>query len=89
MSKWKDTTTYSRGDSDREPQTWHLQLVAHRLCVTRRVHLEGWFVDHPLTLLRPLKSADVKDAQIEALHLLRELLLEAIAETNEALGVAI
>jgi hypothetical protein len=36
--KWKDATNYSRGDTERIPQTWEADLGGDRVVVTRHIH---------------------------------------------------
>jgi hypothetical protein len=49
MAKWKDITSYQRGESGEttEPRTWQLETGGGpRLCVTRYVHgaADDWFL---------------------------------------------
>lgn len=48
MSDWKDITSYSRGDKDRTPTTWALQLGGGlRITVTKgHIYYQGIWVMH-------------------------------------------
>lgn len=55
---WKDITSYSAGDKDREVKSAKLLIGSFCLCVTRRHGLDGWFVNcEPFWDYRSLKSA--------------------------------
>jgi hypothetical protein len=69
-SKWRDESSWSRGDVDRTPKTWVMDLFPGvRLTLTRHIHLDPdeWMVRLPwaeVVLKRGL-TADMAKARAE------------------------
>lgn len=72
-TKWKDISSYSRGDRDRTPHSWECKVAGIRLVVTRHIHHDpsDWLVRCGILPERVLKSKDIDDAKAEALAMLR------------------
>lgn len=91
MSKaqWKDGTSYSRGDKDRTPKAWDLELSHARLTVHRYLNCVGWFLSSPGLGIstRPLREADLEAAKAEALRYVLTLLEQMGDEVLAAQGV--
>lgn len=87
--EWRDSSSYSQGERGQvEPRTWELRLDGLCICVTRRIHLEGWWLTchdlrigggHPV----PLSSTMIADAQKEALCYVRRQLVERLERIVE------
>lgn len=70
MSEWKDITSYSRGQIEREPQTWEIRDKKYsvRVIVTRLHGCVGWYLScEPFFERQQLHSADEFGAKQEAL----------------------
>jgi hypothetical protein len=72
--EWKDETSYSRGDTKREPRTWTIKhgegsVTPLRVTVTRHINYPGeWLlVCRELNLQLALGSEDIEGAKTEAL----------------------
>lgn len=95
--KWKDTTSYSRGERDTvEPRQWELDLGGLRVCVHRYHGLDGWFgtgwfgTCHAMGVERQqLDSTTPADAQQELLGYLKSRTERWVAKLNAALLEAI
>ncbi len=66
-------TSYQRG-GERVPRSWQYDAGGLKIVVTRHIHYPGtWVLQcEPWFALRVLESDDIKDAQAEALMLVRE-----------------
>lgn len=82
MGKWKDETTYARGETDRTPRVWALRAHNLRLAVHRIHHLEGWFMScAPFFKNRAMTASDdVEQLKSIAIERLRLCLDEARGE---------
>ena len=72
---WKDSTSYSRGDTARVPTTFTSKCGPLQLVVTKsHVHYPGRWVAHchPLFETRPLEAHTREAAQDEVVRLARE-----------------
>ncbi len=87
MPQWKDTSSYSRGEKDRTPNSWSLKVGIFDLIVHHHIYYEPsqWLASCSPYVFdnRELKSKDIKKAKAEALKLLKGLLNEAIEELSE------
>ncbi len=89
--QWKDTTGYSRGDTERVPTTWSLDARDIMITVTcGHIYCKGSWVMHcrPWFDTYPLKIADTataEEAQREALSLVKRR-IAALANTINAIG---
>lgn len=70
MAAWKDITSHQRGDKQREPRSFELRIGDLRVVVTRRIHLDGWWLNaYPIGIDGiELRSTDVEAAKREALR---------------------
>lgn len=83
--KWKDETSFSRGETDRTPKTWVLKIGTLRLVVTRHIHFKPyeWVTTcNPFFDNRRLSSMEVDDAKTEALEIVREYLKTCLADVE-------
>jgi hypothetical protein len=75
MLKWTDTTSYSRGDTERVPTTWCIGENRIKISVTKgHIYYPDKWVMHCFTLkidTLPLKAETLEDAQSEALETVR------------------
>lgn len=73
MSEWKDITSYSRGDREREPTSYRLALGRLHVTVTSgHIYYKGRWVMHcaPFYDTYPLEGVDtLEDAKTRALAL--------------------
>lgn len=84
MTTWVDATGYGQGDPrQRTPRTWEAKFAWLRVCVTRHMDFspDTWLLRaHDVGLeLVILSSRDLKDAQAEAVLLVRARLEQALA----------
>ena len=85
MSTWKNTTSYSRGDKERVPRSWSVELGRFRLSVHRYHGCDGWFAScEPLFRNRELSAGSDDKRKIEAIRWFRTHLNDALMETVEA-----
>jgi len=73
-AKWKDDSSYSRGDTDRTPKSWLLQAGnGVTLIVTRHIHYppDMWLCYSTIFPQYPLAAKDIELAKEEALKMLR------------------
>ncbi len=86
--QWKDTTGYSRGDTERVPTTWSLDTGDIRITVTcGHLYYKGSWVMHcdPWFNTYPLKIADTAtaiEAQRKALSLVRQRITTLVEALN-------
>lgn len=81
MSAWKDTTSYSQGDTKREPRVWTLQAGHLRIMVHRHIDCPGdWLLSCADAGFdrRWLSASDVEAAKAQALTLVRARLTAAL-----------
>lgn len=45
--QWKDISSYSHTDTERVPHSFQIWIGLVRLVVTRKLQLEGWYIDAP------------------------------------------
>ena len=72
MADWKDTTGYSRGDTERTPRTWEIAAPDLRIIVSRWIHAPGsWFLTCAAVGLdrHDMLTDDAETAKAEALRL--------------------
>lgn len=75
---WKNETSYSRDDVNREPRTWAMNVGAIKIIVTRRHGLDGWWLMcEPFYHLKSLGDAPEQDAKTAALKLVEQRIDEA------------
>lgn len=88
--KWKDISTFSRGDKTREPRTFELRLDGGlRICVTRMVDCgpNDWVLRcSPWFPAYVLASGDVEKAKAESLAMVRGMLERALESSIDAGG---
>lgn len=80
--EWKDTTSYSRGDTERKPTTFSAQCGPIRLVVTNgHIYSPGVWISHayPLFESRELTATTREEAQEEAIGMARAWLAAAEA----------
>lgn len=76
---WKDETSYGRGDKERVPRTWALDLGFFKVYVTRHRHYaESAWVLSMDSRMRELKSPNVDTARLEAQQIVEERLTKAL-----------
>lgn len=82
---WKDTTSYSRDDSDHIPRTWTMGAGEFRIIVTRLHGVDGvWFTSVPgLYSHRQLAPLDLGMAQAEAIRVFKDRLQSALDELGK------
>lgn len=84
-STWKDISSYSRTDTNREPHSFQIWIGPVRLVVTRKLHLEGWYVDAPPFIIsRRTESEKIEGAKQEALMTLESELERALNAVRSA-----
>jgi len=86
MLKWKDTSSYAKGDTDRNPNSWISKAGKVSICMHRHIHYPGdtWLVScAPFFDKKVLVSKDADEAKAEAIGLVRVELKAA----SEAIGV--
>lgn len=69
---WADTTSYSRGDTDRIPRTWEIEAPDLRIVVSRWIYAPGsWFLTCAAAGFdrRDMLTDDAETAKAEALQL--------------------
>lgn len=72
-SEWKDITSYSKGDTEHVPRTVELRNPPLCLIVTRRIHLEGWYIHcEPFYYYNQLDASELDAAKLEALDKVRK-----------------
>jgi len=89
--EWKDQTSYSRGEKERVPSVWVMQLTREvRISVVRShiynpenwvMHCAPWFDTHSLNLPSTVENRD--EAMSRAIALVREKITEAAAAMRE------
>ncbi len=86
---WKDISSYSRGDTERTPRTYQLQLPFHVIItVTRHRDYPSnqWLILIPIFNVEyPSDFSNISDAQNEAIELARQGLtgvLDALKEST-------
>jgi hypothetical protein len=85
MAEWKDTSSYSRSDTDRTPRTWRMTLKRLSFVVTRHRDYapDEWvFRCHELGLEAKLKSKGQEEAKQEALRIMRRVIKETLDELD-------
>lgn len=85
MAQWKDITTYSRGDTDRNPHCWQVKIGKFKVTILNNhrdyngiyvMHLDPHLID-----TRPLSVAfSLEDAKQQALDVARGIFEEALRE---------
>lgn len=90
MTKWRDITSYSRGENPKIPRTYDLELGALRIVVTRHFHYppDVWTFycrEIGFTESVELKSRDITEAQKEALYRAQSRLVAMLAKVSQAL----
>lgn len=88
MANWKDTTSFSRGDIDRTPRTWHMSFGSITLTVTRHIDYPGTWVTR-CDLFgsyspRDLQTDDVDEAKGIALDMVYTALRVALDAVEAA-----
>lgn len=92
MAKWKDITSYSRGDKERKSTTWEIKLGSYRLIITRghRDYPNQWVMHlypHKSEIkLKGVPVDDIREAKVAALQLTEKLLKEVVDEAYRALN---
>ena len=92
-AKWRDVTSYSRDDKDRDPSVWYLQLTSEvRISLVRKhrlstdswcFHCAPWFDTHSLNLQPTVENRDEATRMAVALVTAKvAALAEAIREIN-------
>lgn len=92
MAEFKDTSTYSQGDTIRTPRTFTAHIgKSVRLVVTRHVHYaqDEWImICHPeIVRATILASKEIRSAQFEALSILKNRCKE-IAKLCKDVGLS-
>lgn len=92
MTQWKDTTTYRRGDTERKPTCWSLNINRRMSLTVLTGHIynpDQWvmhfnpFLDtHDLGL--PADQHTAEEAQEKALTIAKDILSKAMADLEEA-----
>lgn len=86
--KWKDETSYSRGDLQQVPRTWVATVGEIDVIVTRKIHLSGWYL-HSRALridMYGLNEDGLEAAKREALSVVRLCLVERVRKDQEVLN---
>ncbi len=88
MIKWKDTTSYSRGERGKvTPRSWTCEIGEFNLCVTRHIHHDptAWIsiCDGVLHSGNELESKDLEDAKQEAIDEFVAIFQEALLEISK------
>jgi hypothetical protein len=82
--KWKDGTSYSRGQEDRTPSTWNCETKSLSITVTRHSWFEkdDWILHcYKIGIERhKLSSKDLELAKAEALDIVRKTLARWVKE---------
>jgi predicted RNase H-like HicB family nuclease len=86
---WRNCTSYSRSDKVHEIRSTDRQAGPIKLLVTRRAHLDGWWVYcEPFSCFaRECEASDLEAAQQEAEEWLKsalELAIESLTANQEA-----
>lgn len=82
MTRWKDVTSYSRGDTARVPKTWAIHSDGLRICVTRMHGVDDTWFMHCREINvseHQLDATDLEDARTEAIMFVRSRLLRMLA----------
>lgn len=64
--KWRDATSYAKGEKDRVPRTLEAEVVPGiRIVLTRRIHCDGWFfwATHDYTQIVATKNLLIEDLE--------------------------
>lgn len=72
--KWKDISTYSKGDVDRSSNSLLAKAGKLTICVHRHIHYpaDTWLLScKPFFDLKVLKSKNIDEAKAEAIELVR------------------
>jgi|GEM_PF-5786958 len=78
--KWKDCTSYSRGDEKRTPNTFEAKVGPLLIVVTNgHIYYPGKWITHclPIYEMKPLKAVTCEDAQKEAEAMARDWIANA------------
>ena len=89
MLVWKDTSSYSRDDKDRTPNSFDMYIHNLRISVHRHIHHppDVWLVSiTPGSLSHELKSKDIEAAKAEALNFCLGWLNPIVAGVVDALN---
>lgn len=87
LNEWKDTTSFSRGETDRTPREWTLEAGQLRLCVFRHraIDPESWFAScHGFFDTREMASSEIETAKEQAIQLLRDMLEDVVFDLDRA-----
>ncbi len=85
---WRDVTSYSRGDTVREPRSWEIVLGPERIVVTRHVQFDvddwcmAWRGDPP----RVISRGSLAEAQEIAIGLVEAHAERTIAAVRNLRG---
>jgi hypothetical protein len=86
VSKWKDISTFSQGDTDRTPNAFQLNAGAVRIVVHHHIyHRDAWLVScHELRLdCRDLDAATADEAKRKAVEVVRARLEESLEQLGK------
>lgn len=80
---WKNITSYSQGQKDRQVDTVEIRPSGYRIVVTRLHGLPGkWFLTCSFFDRKELKSEVLEDAQAEAIALVKAQLTAIVKELS-------
>lgn len=86
MLEWKDRTSYSRGDKERIPSIWELEVEGLKIVVHKIIHYPEWYLScYDLHIEKQcLYTEDVEEAKAEGLKIIIEK-IEQLKKAKDAL----
>jgi hypothetical protein len=91
MLEWKDKSSYSRDDKERNPNHWITQLDKVDVSIHRHIHYDKdkWLTSSRYLQIEKLvlKNKDVEVAKNEALTIAKEEITKKLNELEAALKV--
>lgn len=81
MIKWKDVSSYSQTDKEREPKAYEVRVGFFRLVVHRHIHYPKttWLASCDLFSNMSLSNTNINSAKEEALQMLKIRLTQSLS----------
>jgi hypothetical protein len=86
---WKDATSYSRNQKERDPRVLKCMIGNIDVCVHRHIYYEGWLLssNHLQIDKMELGSIPLEEAKEKALHIVYNRIGEKISKLQHSLSI--
>ena len=86
---WRDSTSYSRGDKERAPNSWEFVAAGIRVCVHKHIHYpkDQWLLScEPFFNKREMPHKDIEECKKTALELVIAKLRDAADSFSDGMA---